>query len=117
MSAWLLLRLAGARGQAGRLRTVFWFVYVVIGAMVGLYAPGGDHLLPLSAVARPRRTIAQRWWAPAERVGAILAIVFLYLSWGGMLALLEELLNQGPMWVFAPLGALILLPVLIEASR
>jgi hypothetical protein len=33
-----------------------------------------------------------------------------------MLALLEELLNQGPMWIFASLGALIILPVLIEAK-
>ena len=33
-----------------------------------------------------------------------------------MLALLEELLNSGPMWLFAPLGALLILPVLIEAK-
>ena len=31
-----------------------------------------------------------------------LAIAFLYLTWGALLALLEELLNQGPMWLFAP---------------
>jgi hypothetical protein len=33
-----------------------------------------------------------------------------------MLALLEELLNSGPMWLFAPLGALLLLPAVIEAK-
>jgi hypothetical protein len=32
-----------------------------------------------------------------------------------MLGLLEELLNGGPLWVFAPLGTLIILPILIEA--
>jgi hypothetical protein len=32
-----------------------------------------------------------------------------------MLGLLEELLNSGPMWLFAPLGLLLIIPVLIEA--
>ena len=54
--------------------------------------------------------VAARWWAPAERIGAIAAIVLLYLTWGAMLGLLEELLNGGPMWIFAPLGALLILP-------
>jgi hypothetical protein len=52
----------------------------------------------------------------AERWGALAAIALLFLTWGVMLGMLEELLNQGPMWVFAPLGALIILPVLIEAK-
>ncbi len=59
---------------------------------------------------------ASRFWSRAELVAAILAILFLYLTWGEMLALLEELLNQGPMWLFAPMGSLIILPVLIEAE-
>jgi hypothetical protein len=33
-----------------------------------------------------------------------------------MLALLEELLNSGPMWVFAPVGALLILPAVVEAK-
>ena len=60
--------------------------------------------------------IASRWWRPAEIAGSVAAIAFLYISWGAMLALLEELLNSGPMWVFAPLGALLILPLLIEAK-
>src|SRR5206468_4674162 len=39
-----------------------------------------------------------------------------YLTWGAMLALLQELLNGGPMWIFAPLGAFLILPILIEAK-
>jgi hypothetical protein len=60
--------------------------------------------------------IAARWWAPAERIGAIAAIALLYLTWGAMLGLLQELLNGGPMWIFAPLGAFLILPILIEAK-
>ena len=60
-------------------------------------------------------TIAARWWQPAERIGTFAAILFLYVTWGAMLGLLEELLNGGPMWLFAPLGALLIIPVLVEA--
>src|SRR5207248_6027158 len=44
------------------------------------------------------------------------AIVLLYLTWGAMLGLLEELLNGGPMWLFAPLGSLLIVPILIETK-
>jgi hypothetical protein len=60
--------------------------------------------------------LARRWWRPAETVAAILAALFLYLTLGAMLGLLEELLNAGPIWAFAPIGALVLLPWLIEAK-
>ena len=35
---------------------------------------------------------------------------------GVMLGQLEELLNQGPKWLFAPLGALVIVPVLVEVQ-
>ena len=91
-------------------------VYLIVGAMIGLFAPGGIIffiLPPLSALAG---MIASRWWKPAERVGAIAAIIALYFTWGPMLGLFEELLNQGPMWIFAALGSLIILPILMEAK-
>jgi hypothetical protein len=47
----------------------------------------------------------------------VAAILLLYLIWGGLLGLLEELLDNGPMWLFAPLGSLIILAVLIEARE
>ena len=59
--------------------------------------------------------IVARWWQPAERIGSWAAILVLYLTWGAMLGLLEELLNGGPMWIFAALGSLLILPVLMEA--
>ena len=60
--------------------------------------------------------LANRWWKLAALVGTIVALVVLYLTWGEMLALLEELLNQGPMWIFAILGSLVILPLLIQAK-
>ena len=87
--------------------TIFWLIYVFAGALIGLVAPGGiifflfPPLLVLIGIA------GSRWWRPAEPTGAIAAIVLLYVTWGAMLGLLEELLNGGPMWIFAPLGALL----------
>ena len=111
-----LLATIGRRVEVRQLRAAFWLINVAIGGTIGLVAPGGIIFFlfpPLLALAG---MLAARWWKPAEVVGSMAAILFLYLSWGAMLTLLEELLNGGPMWVFAPLGALLILPVLIETK-
>ena len=82
-------------------------------AAIGLIAPGGIIFFLFPPLAALIGIIAARWWNPAELVGAIAALVLLYVTWGEMLALLEELLNQGPMWIFAILGSLVILPLLI----
>src|SRR5439155_11954535 len=81
-----------------------------------LVAPGGIIFFLFPPLLVLVGAIAARWWMPAERIGAIAAIALTYLSWGAMLGLIEELLNGGPMWIFAPLGALLILPILIEAK-
>jgi hypothetical protein len=111
-----LLATLGRKAEVRQLRPGFWLVYLAIGALIGLVAPGGIIFFlfpPLLALAG---IFAGRWWRRAEQIGAITAIFLLYLTWGAMLGLLQELLNGGPMWIFAPLGALLILPVLIEAK-
>jgi hypothetical protein len=111
-----LLATVGRRIELRQLRATFWLIYLVIGALIGLFAPGGivfflfPPLLVLAGVA------GSRWWRPSELVASAAAILFFYLTWGEMLAALEELLNGGPMWIFAPLGSLLILPALIEAK-
>lgn len=111
-----LLASLGRSCSTRQLRTAYWLLFLGLGALVGLFAPGGivfflfPPLLALAGLA------AARWWKPAEAVGAAAAILLLYFTWGAMLGLLEELLNGGPMWVFAPLGGLLIVPVLIEAK-
>jgi Peptidase family M28 len=112
----VLIASVGRRTEVPQLRPAFWFVYLVLGGVIGLIAPGGIIFFlfpPLLAVAG---MLAGRWWRPGEGAGSAAALLFLYLTWGAMLGLLEELLNSGPMWLFGPLGALLILPVLIEAK-
>ncbi len=111
-----LIATVGSRLEVRQLRAAFWLIYLIIGASIGLLAPGGIVFFlfpPLLALAG---IVGSRWWRPLEAVGPAAAILFLYLTWGGMLGALEELLNGGPMWLFAPLGSLIILPILIEAK-
>ena len=116
LAAVVLLATIGRRAEVRQLRLSFWLVYLMIGALIGIFAPGGivyflfPPLLVLSGL------LLARWWKPAEILGSIAAIAFLYVTWGAMLALLEELLNSGPMWIFALLGALLILPAIIEAK-
>jgi hypothetical protein len=109
-----LLKTVGRPTEVRQLRATFWLTSVFIGAIIGLAAPGGIIFFLFPPLLALISMTAARWWPPAERIGAIAAIVLLYLTWGAMLGLLEELLNGGPMWMFAPLGALLILPILIE---
>jgi hypothetical protein len=111
-----LLATLGRRMNLEQLRASFWIVFLAVGALIGLIAPGGIVFFIFPPLIALGGMLLARWWKPAEVIGAMLAILVLYLTWGAMLGLLEELLNGGPMWVFAPLGALLLLPVLIEAT-
>jgi hypothetical protein len=111
-----LLATAGAKDDRTQLRAAFWLLFLLLGGAIGLLAPGGIIFFLFPPLIVAIGIAATRWWQPAERVAAWLAILFLYLTWGAMLALLEELLNGGPMWLFAPLGSLLILPVLIEAA-
>ena len=110
--------LLGAVGRSldrTKLRAAFWFLFLIVGGVIGLIAPGGIIFFIFPPLLALIGMLASRRWKQAELAGSILATVFLCLTWGAMLGLLEDLLNSGPMWVFAPLGALLIIPVLIEA--
>jgi hypothetical protein len=112
----VLLATAGRRLKMRQLRAAFWLIFLTIGALIGLVAPGGIIFFLFPPLLALIGMFGSRWWRLAEQVGAWAAILFLYLTWGAMLGLLEELLDNGPMWIFAPLGGLLILPVLIEAK-
>jgi hypothetical protein len=112
----VLLATVARPSDVRRLRASFWLAYVAFGAVIGFIAPGGIIFFLFPPLFALIGMVAARRWRPAEAIGSAAAILLLYVTWGGLLGLLEELLNSGPMWLFAPLGSLLLLPVLIEAK-
>jgi hypothetical protein len=110
------LRTVGGKVEIERLRSAHWLLFLLIGVAIALIAPGGIIYFLLPPLVLLPAMLARKSARGAERWAALIAIALLLLTYGVMLAQVEELLNQGPMWLFAPLGALIILPVLIEAQ-
>ena len=104
------------RSDVGRLRAAFWLLFLVAGGLLTVQASGALIYFILPPAVFALGLLAARWWRPAETVGAVIAAAMLYLTLGAMLGLLQDLLNGGPLWLFAPFGALVLLPWLIEAK-
>jgi len=115
-AAVVLIATVGRRASVPQLSATFWLVYLLLGSLIGLIAPGGIIFFLLPPLLALIGIAFARWWKAAELIGAIAALLLLYLTWGEMLALLEELLNQGPLWIFAILGSLVILPLLITAK-
>ena len=109
-----LLRVAG-RAALPQLRAACWLLFLLIGAAITLIAPGAAIYFLAPPLAMLIGIGSARWLGAGERIGALVAAALLLLSLLPILALLEVLLVSGPAWVLAPLGALIMLPLLIES--
>lgn len=115
IAAGLALLAVGRRADIARLRVGYWLLFLVLGALLSIAASGALIYFLLPPAIFALGLLVARWWKPAETVGALLAAAALFLTLGAMLGLLQDLLNGGPLWLFAPFGALILLPWLVEA--
>jgi hypothetical protein len=115
-AAVVMLAFFGKRLARSQLRAASWLGFTLVGGIVLLIAPGGIiYFLFPPLVALAGIVLAKRWsWI--ERATAIAAALLLWVTLGEMLALLGELLNNGPFFMFAPIAALIALPWLIEAK-
>jgi Peptidase family M28 len=111
-----ILRTLGRRLEPRQLRPAFWLVFLILGGALALAAPGGiiDFLFPAAAVLIG--TLLRPWYAPSELIGGLIGVLLLYLTWGELLAALEELFSPGPLWIAAPVAAIMIVPVLIEAQ-
>ena len=113
--ALVVLTLIAGNLDRTRQRAAFWFIFLVVGGAIALIAPGGIIFFLFPPLVALLGMVASERSKRAEQACSFAAILVLYLSWGAMLGLLEELLNGGPMWVFAPLGSLLIIPILIES--
>ena len=115
LAAVATLALLARKLSAEQLRASFWLFFLLLGLAVLLIAPGGIIyfvLPPLAAIAGLLLSGRFGW---AARAGAVTAAVLLWLTFGEVVALLGQLMVNGPMVAFAPLAALIAMPWLIEA--
>jgi Peptidase family M28 len=108
-----LLAVAGT-AERTRLRPACWLFFTALGGAICFIAPGAAIFFLAPPLAAALGMVAKRWWSQAERAGAIIAAILLFLTLGPALALFEELMSSNPPWIFAPLGAAILLPAVIE---
>jgi Peptidase family M28 len=111
-----VFRTLGRKLETREARPAYWFVFLLLGVLLALAAPGGIiyFLLPPSLVLIG--ILLARWYEPAEAIGAFAGGLLLYASWGELLSALEELFSPGPLWVVAPAAAIIIAPLLIEAT-
>ena len=112
----MVMVIAARRFEVRQLRAAFWLLFLLLGGLFALAAPGALIYFVVPPLLVAFGMLAARWWKPAETLAAIAAALFLFLTLGATLGLLEELLSNGPIWAFAPIGALVLLPWLVEAK-
>ncbi len=108
------LLLVARSAERTKLRAAFWLFFTLLGGGLCFIAPGAAIYFLLPPLVMALGVVGKRWHAKAETVGAIAAALLLYVTFGPAVALFEELMSSGPIWIFAPLGAIIMLPVLIE---
>lgn len=110
----IALQLVAGDAERTRMRAGYWLGFLLAGAGLAALAPGAAiHFLFPPLAAALGMALARRW-PQAERIGTIAAALLLFLGLGPALAMFEELMSNGPHWMFAPLGAVLLMPALIE---
>ena len=108
-SAFALLWVARAV-PVERLRVAFWLLFLIVGALLSLVAPGAAIYFLAPPLVAGAGLFLRRW----SKVLALLGWALLFLSWASLLDLSQVLLDFDAGWTFAPVAALLLLPVLIE---
>ena len=109
----LVLARVGNGIERDRLRIAAWSLTLLIGVVVSLVLPGATILFLIA----PALALAAMLVKP--RIGRALFVVAALvqlLLFAQLLALIEMLLVDGPLWVVAPLAALAALPVLVEVT-
>jgi hypothetical protein len=115
IAAGLALLAAGKRWSLPQLRRAWWLLFVLIGILFSIFAPGAMVYFVLPPLIFLVATFAREGRPAAETAGALLAALLLFVTLGSALGLVQDLINSGPLWVLALLGGLVLMPWLIEA--
>jgi hypothetical protein len=117
----LLLTMAATYARWGRrldlapLRAAAWLLVLLLGSALSFALPGATiFFLIAPSIALVSVALTNR--APAASLLlAIIAAAVQFLMFAELLALIEMLLIDGPLWAVAPLAALAALPAIVEA--
>ncbi|MDQ3144111.1 MAG: M20/M25/M40 family metallo-hydrolase, partial [Pseudomonadota bacterium] len=114
VQAALLSRFAGGVDRE-RLRAACWLLILLIGGGASIALPGAAIFFLVSPLLAVAAMLVKRRSAMVSTILFWVAALFQLLLFAELLALIELLLIDGPLWAAAPLGALAALPFLIEA--
>lgn len=115
IAAGLVITGLARRLAVSDLRRAWWLFFVLAGLAFTAFAPGALIYFIFPPLIFAVGAQFQSRWRHAEAVASILAAVAVFVTLGAMLGLLQELVNGGPLWLFAIFGNLVLMPWLIEA--
>ena len=114
-SAAAALLTIGRGADRERLRIAVWLLFLLMGALACLLAPGAAIYFLFPPLIVALGILLNRFHPAAERIGAIAGALLLFVTLAEVLHLLELLLIDGPYWILAPLAVLATLPLLVEA--
>ncbi|MFL6761713.1 MAG: M28 family peptidase [Sphingomicrobium sp.] len=99
-----------------RMRSASWLLILIVGSAASLALPGATiFFLVAPALALAGIALEDRARGIARMLVAA-AILFQFVMIAELLALVEMLLIDGPLWAVAPFGALAVLPALAESD-
>lgn len=107
----------GRGADRGRMRAAAWLLILIVGAALSVALPGATIFFLLApAVALAGITVSRRSPGAGTMLLSLAALIQ-FVMFAELLALIEMLLIDGPLWAVAPLAALASLPVLVEIGH
>lgn len=99
------------------MRAAAWLLILIVGAALSVALPGATIFFLLApAVALAGITVSRRSPGAGTMLLSLAALIQ-FVMFAELLALIEMLLIDGPLWAVAPLAALASLPVLVEIGH
>jgi hypothetical protein len=113
LAVWARLRTSIERG---RVRAAAWLLILLTGAALSILLPGAIIFFLFGPAVAMAGIALERRSPQAATILATVAVLVQFLMFAQLLALIEILLVDGPLWAVTPLAALSILPALIELS-
>lgn len=97
-----------------RMRSATWLLILIVGSVLSIILPGATIFFLIAPAIALVAIVLSRRSPGAGNLLAILAVLVQFSMFAELLALIEMLLIDGPLWAIAPLAAIAALPALVE---